>query len=99
MRTRKSSTMKSLGEAIEEFTKVLGIDGKLREYEAISRWEECVGARIAAEAVPERITKGILIVRVRSSVWRNELTVRKKEIITKVNTTLGKQVVKDIKFQ
>jgi hypothetical protein len=40
-----------------------------------------------------------LFVHVKTSTWRNELTLRKKEIIDKLNTVIGFDVVKDIKFQ
>lgn len=99
MRTKSGKSIKSLGEAIQELTQELGIEKRLREYEAITRWEECVGSRIAMEATPTRITKGILTVRVRTSVWRNELMLRKKEIVEKINSTLGSSIVKDIRFQ
>lgn len=99
MPSQKKPSTKSVAEALEELTSALGIDKKLQEYEAVTRWEECVGKRIAEEAMPVRITKGVLIVRVRTSTWRNELNLRKKEIINKLNTTIGTPVVVDIRFQ
>jgi predicted nucleic acid-binding Zn ribbon protein len=96
---RKSPSIKTLGEALQELTGELGIDKKLHEYEAITRWEECVGKRIAEEAVPVRITKGVLVVRVRTSTWRNELTLQKKDIINRLNSTIGSSIVHDIRFQ
>jgi predicted nucleic acid-binding Zn ribbon protein len=41
----------------------------------------------------------VLFVSVKTSAWRNELTMRKKEIMLKINSTLGQEVVLDIKFQ
>ncbi len=46
-----------------------------------------------------RILQGVLFVHVKTSTWRNELTLRKKEIIDKLNIVIGINVVKDIKFQ
>ncbi|MBI5464845.1 MAG: DUF721 domain-containing protein [Ignavibacteriales bacterium] len=89
---------KPLGSALQELVEGLGISKKLREYDAVTRWEEIVGAAIARVTRAEKITHGVLIVSVRTSTWRNELQLRKNDIITKLNSTLGNNVVKDIRF-
>ena len=48
------STSKPIGEALEGLIKDLGIEPKLREYEAVLRWEEAVGAHIAKIATAEK---------------------------------------------
>ncbi len=91
--------MKPLGTAVKQLVKDLGLSSKLEQYEAVNRWAEVVGARIAQETEPMRIEKGVLVVKVKSSVWRNELNLRKREIIERLNTAIGRQHVKDIRFQ
>ncbi len=99
MRSRRSSHSKDLGSSIQQLVGDLGIQQKLSEYEAVLQWESLVGDHIAKAATAVKITKGVLIVRVRSSTWRNELNLRKKEIIGTLNRGLGQDVVKDIRFQ
>jgi predicted nucleic acid-binding Zn ribbon protein len=77
----------------------LGIQKKLHEYDAVIYWENVVGERIAQMTTATRILQGVLFVHVKSSTWRNELTLRKKEIIGKLNIFIGVDAVKDIKFQ
>jgi len=77
----------------------LGIQKKLQEYDAVVYWENVVGERIAQMTTATRILQGVLFVHVKSSTWRNELTLRKKEIIDKLNSIIGIEAVKDIKFQ
>jgi predicted nucleic acid-binding Zn ribbon protein len=91
--------MKPLGIALKEFTTSLGIGKKLEQYEAVTRWEEIVGPRIAKETEPVKIEQGVLIVKVRTSVWRNELSMRKQEIKERINKAIGHEVLSDIKFQ
>jgi predicted nucleic acid-binding Zn ribbon protein len=79
--------------------KGLGIQKKLQEYDAVVYWESVVGERIAQMTTATRILQGVLFVHVKTSTWRNELTLRKKEIIDKLNIVIGINVVKDIKFQ
>ena len=99
MQKRPASRIKSIGEALDELIESLGIQQKLREQIALERWDQAVGVRIAQVAKPTRITKGTLFVSVKSSAWRNELSLRKTEILGKLNEALEEEVVKDIKFQ
>jgi predicted nucleic acid-binding Zn ribbon protein len=97
-KTQHAST-ETIGSAIDELVKSLGIQKKLQEYDAVVSWEKIVGERIAQMTKATRILQGVLFVQVKTSTWRNELTLRKKEIIDKLNIVIGAEVVKDIKFQ
>jgi len=94
-----NSSIKSIDSALDELVSILGIQKKLQEYDAVVYWEDVVGERIAQMTKVTRILQGVLIVHVKTSTWRNELTLRKKEIIDKLNNVIGTDVVKDIKFQ
>jgi predicted nucleic acid-binding Zn ribbon protein len=91
-------SIKSIGFALDELVNSLGIKKKLKEYDAIIYWDSVVGKQIAKMATATRITQGVLFVHVKTSTWRNELMMRKKEIIDKLNTVVGLEAVKDIKF-
>jgi predicted nucleic acid-binding Zn ribbon protein len=91
-------SIKPIGFALDELVNSLGINKKLKEYDAIIYWDSVVGKQIAKMASATRITQGVLFVHVKTSTWRNELTLRKKEIIDKLNTVVGLDAVKDIKF-
>jgi predicted nucleic acid-binding Zn ribbon protein len=93
------SSIEPIGSALDELVKGLGIQKKLQEYDAVIYWERVVGERIAQMTTATRILQGVLFVHVKTSTWRNELTLRKKEIIGKLNNVIGIDVVKDIKFQ
>ena len=93
------TSIKTIGSALHELTHGLGIQKKLQEYDAVVYWENIVGNRIAQMTTATRIVQGVLFVHVNTSTWRNELTLRKKEIIEKLNGVLGTTIVKDIKFQ
>jgi predicted nucleic acid-binding Zn ribbon protein len=93
------ATTKPVGTALADLVRSLGIQSKLLEYDAVVFWEEAVGERIARMTKATRIVQGVLFVQVKTSTWRNELTLRKKEIIDKLNARTGTIIVKDIKFQ
>jgi predicted nucleic acid-binding Zn ribbon protein len=99
MKARGSSRTKSVGDAIEELIAQLGIKKKLHEQDAFLVWDQAVGERIAKIAIPTRMLRGTLIVSVKSGAWRNELSMRKQEIIRRINELAGDEILKDIKFQ
>lgn len=99
MKKRPASSGKPIGLALDELIQSLGIQPKLKEYEAVLQWETAVGEQIARVTTAMRITQGTLFVKVTTGVWRYELTLRKKEIVQRLNTILGSEVVRDIKFQ
>ena len=73
-----------------------GIERKIKEYSAISQWNQIVGEKIAEKAKPIGIERGKLFVQVESSSWRNELSFIKNEIKEKVNRAIGAPVIQDI---
>jgi predicted nucleic acid-binding Zn ribbon protein len=99
LRNRKSSQIKDVGSSIRQLVDELGIREKIAEYDAVLQWESLVGEHIAKAASAVKIVKGVLFVKVKSSAWRNELSLRKQEIIGTLNTALGQEIVKDIRFQ
>ena len=62
-------------------------------------WDNAVGDAIAKNARPEAFKGKLLLVRVNSSPWLHHLQFLRKDIIKKVNTALGKDLVQDIKFK
>jgi predicted nucleic acid-binding Zn ribbon protein len=95
----KKQSIKTVGVALDELLGGLGIEKKLQEYDAVVFWDVVVGERIAQIAQAVKIAHGTLFVRVKTSTWRNELMMRKVQIKDKLNDYIGKETVKDIKFQ
>jgi len=85
--------------ALNEFAASVGITKKLREYNVLTSWEEIVGEQIAKVAKPQRIDNRVLLVAVASAPWRAELSMRRREIIEKINAAAGKKVLQDIRFR
>ena len=85
--------------AIAELASLLGIDGTLRRYSVIARWAEVVGEQIARVTEPQRIEHGVLFVSVKTAPWRAELSLKRLEIMKKLNTAAGADVIRDIRFR
>ena len=94
----KKSNAEPVGKLLRVLLDELGLGKKLKQYEAVRVWQDVVGDKIAKVAIPTKIINGTLIVKVEKSTWRNELSLLKREIITKINAALKEEIVKDIKF-
>ena len=62
-------------------------------------WEGVVGAPIADNARPAAFKGRILLVHVTSSAWIHQLQFLKKDIIAKLNQSLGKALIDDLKLK
>lgn len=95
---KQPPSTKTLGNALDEFLDHLGLRKKVREYDAVIRWEGIVGREIARVTTAVKIEKGVMTVRVNNSPWRNELVLLKADLIGKINEALGETIVRDIRF-
>ena len=98
-RREKKGTPVEINTALGDLFGGLGIKKTLREYTVITSWGELVGERIAKVTQAQRVENGTLFVTVANAPWRAELTMRRFEIVEKINTAIGKQIIKEIRFR
>jgi len=87
-----------ISEVIKEYLEELKITGKLKEYEALRLWEELLGKTVASRTKELKIKNGILYVKIRSPLVKQELLMIKDSIIKKMNEKLGDEIIKAIVF-
>jgi predicted nucleic acid-binding Zn ribbon protein len=90
--------VQALKTAIKVFLKESGLDKGVKQNTALLIWDEVVGENIAENTSAEKVEHGTLTVRVDNSSWRQELVFKKKEIIDKLNSRIGKKTIKEIRF-
>ena len=89
--------MEQLKSALNTALKRERLDKAMRENKTLFIWEDVVGKSVAKNCTPEEVKHGTLIVRALTPVWRNEIAIKKNEIIEKLNSKLGKKTIKDIR--
>ena len=75
------------------------IDVDLDTHRLWQQWKDVVGPAIAENTRPEAIKGKLLLVYVSSAPWMQQLQFLKPELIEKLNESLGKEVVGDIRFK
>ncbi|MFN4234881.1 MAG: DUF721 domain-containing protein [Bacteroidia bacterium] len=83
-------------DAIEEFLKTFKLDKKIKEQEIIQSWELIVGKGINKYTDEIKIKDGVLFVKLRSSVVRDELSYSKEKLLQALNSVCGQPILKDI---
>jgi len=89
---------KNISDGLQHIVKQYGLEQHLLEGRVINEWNEIVGSRISRNTEIKKIENGIIYIKVKNDVWRNELMFYKKKFIDKINEILGKSVISDIRW-
>jgi hypothetical protein len=96
---RPMHEMTPLGRLIREGLQRYHLEQGVTAQNSVSLWERVVGEPVASATRADGIKDGILFVYTRSSAWSQELSLMREDLMGRINTALGGEVVKDIRFQ
>jgi predicted nucleic acid-binding Zn ribbon protein len=77
----------------------IGMTEAYDQFKTLQIWDSVVGETIAKVTTVEQIKDGDLYVRVKNPSWRMELNFRKKEILVRLNSAIGREMIKTIIFR
>lgn len=90
---------RQLGSVLRRVLSEQGLERGIREQYVLQKWKQIVGPAIAANAEPLRLRNGVLWLHVVDAAWRQELSLMRQELIATINTTLGEDIVSDIRLR
>lgn|SRR5574341_250902 len=85
-----------VGSVLASLAHRYGLGPKLVEYKLRHHWEDIAGTAIAAHTRPDTIRFKRLYLLVQDSVWLQQLTFLKPELIERINASAGRPVLADI---
>jgi predicted nucleic acid-binding Zn ribbon protein len=88
-----------MADSLPAMLETLGLSPILEDARVFAGWEAAVGAEIARVARPHRLDGGTLIVHVKNSAWMAELSLRRSEILTRVNDGRDSRPIRQIVFR
>jgi predicted nucleic acid-binding Zn ribbon protein len=88
-----------LGRILQKALRASKIDVNLDLHRLWGRWAELVGPAIAQNARPAAIKGKLLLVHVSSAPWMQQLHYLKGDLTEKLNSALGKDSIKEIRFK
>lgn len=92
----RKSNQQSIGEVLQQFLKQNRLDKKLHYAEIIGSWESIVGKLVAQHTKNMYFHENKLILELDSPALRNELLMQRSEIVKKVNTLAGEELIKEV---
>ena len=95
MRKQKAE---QVGTLIHQFLREEGLETPYNEFRIIESWPEVMGQGIAKLTSSLQIRDGVLYVRLRSSVLRQELMASRRQLARRLNDYVGAQVIENIIF-
>lgn len=98
-RPRKAIPFVPTGPVLDRLLKRFGLEVQHRAWELDQRWEETVGPQIASHTAVMEIKYRKLFVIVDSSAWMQQLTFLKNNLLSVINATFDKPMIRDIVFR
>ena len=90
--------MEHIGGTLKKLIKREGLEHEINQQKAINLWGDVVGQKIKENTEPIEVQFGVMTVKVKNSVWKQELQFQKNDIIKSLNKKLIKTMIKDLRF-
>ena len=90
--------MEHIGGTLNKLIKKEGLENQINQQKAIDLWGDVVGQKIRENTEPVEVQFGVMIIKVKNSVWKQELQFQKENIIKSINKKLIKTTIKDLRF-
>ena len=95
----RDSSFHRISNVLEKLLPSYGLRTRLAEWSLKLKWREMVGEQVAAHSEPIRLNFKRLVVMVDSPAWVQHLTFLKPELMEKIQHSLGKEAITEIRFK
>ena len=92
-------TAKSIKEVLSDYMEGSSLKEINKTINMEQIWQAVVGKTISKNTEIVHLKKGILKIKTSNPIWRNELSLQKKDLIDKINNTESKFNIKEIIFR
>lgn len=94
----KRVSSQHIADVLRECVEAEGLDDGLKRSAAVETWGAMVGDAINSQCGRPFFRGEVLMVRVPSAGLRNELMMRRSQLIAAINRFVGKEVVREIRY-
>ena len=91
-------TPESVGDVLRNLLEETSLQQRMEELKAIEMWAKIVGPELASLTSRPAVKNGVMQVGVPNASLRNELLMNRSRLMQIINSTLGKQIIKEIRF-
>ena len=91
--------MSSIQEIIQKILDKLADKDGFKKAWIEKHWPDLVGSEASRHSLPQRVERAVLFVNVDSSVWNQELFMRRRQLLEKINGSFSHVILNDVKYQ
>ena len=92
----KKTESEKVGGVIMQYLREMGLETPLNEHRLIQAWDTVLGPAVSRYTKEIRIYNQVLFVTISSAALRNELMMRRTELVARLNAQAGAQVITQI---
>ena len=92
----KRKDPENLGNVLQQYLVAIGADKHIKEVRVTQEWDKIVGSMIARNTSDINLKEGVLTVKFRSAIVRNEISMRRTSLQKLINDAIGEEVVTNI---
>jgi predicted nucleic acid-binding Zn ribbon protein len=85
-----------VGGVILQYLREFGLETPLNEHRLLQAWDKVLGPAVSRYTKELRIYNQVLFVTISSAALRNELMMRRTELVSRLNAEAGAQVITQI---
>jgi predicted nucleic acid-binding Zn ribbon protein len=85
-----------VGDILERLCRNTAWGGRIAEGQALSLWGEVVGESLRENTHAVKIRDGKIVVVVRDSLWKQEISLLRGEIVNRLNEKIGRPLIRDV---
>ena len=85
-----------VGGVILQYLREFGLETPLNEHRLLQAWDKVLGPAVSRYTKELRIYNQVLFVTISSAALRNELMMRRAELVSRLNAEAGAQVITQI---
>lgn len=92
----KRTDSEQVGGVILQYLREYGLETPLYEHRLLQAWDKVLGPTVSRYTKEIRIYNQVLFVTITSAALRNELMMRRTELVARLNSEAGAQVITQI---
>jgi predicted nucleic acid-binding Zn ribbon protein len=92
----RKTESEQVGGVILKYLREMGLETPLNEHRLIRAWDKVLGPAVTRYTRELRIYNQVLFVTISSAALRNELMMRRSELVIRLNAEAGAQVITQI---
>ena len=93
----KDPNQMSIGEAIQAYLKERGISSDVAVQQVLDAWPRIMGNAIAENTEKAWFNSGIFYIKMRTPVWKNELSMARSKIKEILNREIGEDLIREVR--